>query len=103
MPDNIKQIIDSTLGSTPSGAWGSALVAVVLSVLRILGDENSKKWQRMLLEAPTAGCIGYTVGVFVIESGSGVGAALVAGTVIGHLGTDWVRSFARSFVSRRVK
>lgn len=102
MPDNVKQLIDAVTVATPSGAWGSALVAVVLSALRILGDDRSKKWHRMALELPTAGCIGYTTGVFVIEQGLGVGAALAVATVIGHMGTEWVRSVARKIVNKQV-
>lgn len=103
MPDNIKQIIDAATGATPSGAWGAALVAVVLSALRILGDEHSKKWHRLALEMPTAGCIGYTTGVFVIEQGLGMGGAFVAATIVGHLGTEWVRNVARKIVNKQVE
>lgn len=98
MPENLKILLDSV----PSGS-GAVVSAVILSALRILGDEHSRKWQRMALELPTAGCIGYAVGMLVFDLGYGTGAALVAGTVIGHLGTDWVRDFARSAINRKVK
>lgn len=98
MPDQFKHLFDAA----PSGALGSALVAAILSALRIIGDEHSNKWHRMALEIPTAGCIGYSTGVLLLEQGMGFGAALVAGTIIGHLGTDWVRNVARKIVNQRV-
>lgn len=102
MPEHIKQMIEAVASTTPSGAWGASLIAVILSALRIMGDEHSNKWHRMALEIPTAGCIGYSTGVLLLEQGLGFGAALVAGTVIGHLGTDWVRSAARKIVDKRI-
>ncbi len=103
MPENIKQLIEAAVSSSPSGAWGASLIAIILSALRILGDEHSNKWHRMALEIPTAGCIGYSTGVLLLEQGLGFGSALVAGTVIGHLGTDWVRTVARKIVSQRIE
>jgi lambda family phage holin len=98
MPDNIKQFIESV----PAGVWGSSVMAAALSVLRILGDEQSKKWQRLAIEVPAAGCIATAVALSLAEFGVGHGTATLVGAMIGHLGTDYVRETARRFVSKRV-
>lgn len=98
MPDNIKQIIESV----PAGVWGSSVMAAVLSALRILGDAQSKKWQRLAIELPAAGCIATAVALSLAEFGVGHGTATLVGAMIGHLGTDYVRETARRFVSKRM-
>ena len=98
MPDNIKQLIESV----PAGVWGSSIMAAVLSALRILGDADSKKWQRLAIELPAAGCIATAVALSLAEFGVGHGTATLVGAMIGHLGTDYVRETARRFVSKRM-
>jgi lambda family phage holin len=97
MPDNIKQFIESV----PAGVLGSSIMAVLLSALRILGDANSKKWQRLAIEVPASGCIATAVALSLAEFGVGHGTATLVGAMIGHLGTDYVRDVARRFVSKR--
>lgn len=101
VPDQIKQIIDSAVGSSPPGSLGAAFIAVVLSILQILGDEKSGKIKRALLEAPAIGMTAYAVGVYVIESGLGVGLALVCGAISGHVGVELMRHTARKLVAKR--
>jgi len=98
MPDNIKNMLESV----PAGVWGSSVMAAVLSGLRILGDAQSKKWQRLAIEVPAAGCIATAVALSLAEFGVGHGTATLVGAMIGHLGTDYVRETARRFVSKRV-
>ena len=98
MPDNIKQFIESV----PAGVWGASVMAVLLSALRILGDAQSKKWQRLAIEVPAAGCIATAVALSLAEFGVGHGTATLVGAMIGHLGTDYVREVARKVVNKRV-
>lgn len=98
MPDNFKHFVESV----PAGVWGSSIMAVVLSALRILGDAQSKKWQRMVIEVPAAGCIATAVALSLAEFGVGHGTATLVGAMIGHMGTDYVREVARKAVNKRV-
>lgn len=95
MPENIKALMDSA----PAGLW-ALMSAVILSVLRILGDEAASKWQRISIEIPTAACIGYASGMAAHEFGFGVGTVLVIGTVIGHVGTETIRNAAKNWLNR---
>lgn len=98
MPDQLKHLIDAA----PAGIF--ALVsAVILSVLGILGDEKTGKAKRLLTETPTAGCIGYAFGMMAHEFGFGVGTVLVIGTVIGHLGTEYLKTVAKRLIEKKVK
>ena len=98
MPDNIKNMLESV----PAGVWGSSIMAAVLSALRILGDADSKKWQRLAIELPTSGCIAVAVALSLAEFGLGHGTATLVGAMIGHMGTDYVREVARKVVNKRV-
>jgi|SRR5690554_4871669 len=98
MPDNIKNMLESV----PAGVWGSSVMAAVLSALRILGDAQSNKWQRMCIELPTSGCIAVAVALSLAEFGLGHGTATLVGAMIGHMGTDYVREVARKVVNKRV-
>lgn len=97
VPDSVRELFNGM----PTEAIVSALMAAFLSALRILGDDHSKKWQRISLEIPTAGCIGYSIGIFILESGFGFGAALVASAIVGHLGTGYVRTLARRMIEKK--
>lgn len=98
MPDNIKTLIDNV----PPSAWASAIMAAALAMIRILGDSHSKKWQRILLEMPTAGCIGMTVMMASVESGLGPWSSVFLACMVGHVGTDYVRVVARRIVDKKV-
>jgi len=98
MPENVKSLLENI----PPGAWGSAIMAAVLSALRVLGDNQSNKWQRLALETPTAGCIGLLAMMAAVEMGLGPWTAAFIAGMIGHVGTDYVRVLARRFANSRI-
>lgn len=98
MQDLIKELSDSISDEVK----GSVCMAVILSVLRILGDKKSKKWQRLAIELPTVGCLGAAVALLLVEFGFGLGSATAAGTIIGHLGGEYLREFARRYADKQV-
>jgi len=91
--DQLKQAV----GAAPTSGPGALIAAVLLAILRILGDNKLRKLWRITIELPT-------VGILVIVSNNvlaGLGLdpewALFSAAMIGHLGTNWVRDTARRF------
>ena len=93
----MKQLMEQA----PHGAYLSGIGAAFFSVLRIFGDEKSNKWQRLFIEAPTAGSLGTLTMLAANEAGAGYYTSVFLACMIGHLGTDYIRYLARQFVLRR--
>lgn len=79
----------------------AGLLAFVLSYLRILYEAKEPRWDRQLLEAALGGVLVFLVGIGAEKAGLGGGWSYGVGGVVGVLGVEQVRLFARRWAERK--
>lgn len=79
-----------------------AIMAFIISMLRIIYDDEEKKWQRKLLESMLCAALTIVAGSFVGALGLSTEWILGIGGLIGFLGADYIRERARSYVNSQL-
>lgn len=81
----------------------AALLAALVSLLRILYDGKEPRWFRRLLEAALCGCIALGVAYLCEGLGLKAGWATFLGAAVGLLGADQVREIGRRLADQRIR
>ncbi len=97
MPDSLLQ----ALKSLPPEAQ-SALMSIVIAVLRVIYDNKHGKWQRIGLEAALCGAISFGVVSGLTLVGLGKESAVFFGASVGFLGVDFLRALAHKVVDKKL-
>lgn len=95
--DGIKAAVDNV---QPSAV--GVLLAVFVSVLRVVYDREETSWVRILLESLICGSLTLAGGSAAEALGYGNGLYLFFGGVIGFMGSAAVRNFAYKMIGREI-
>ncbi len=103
MPDNPNTWTD-ILSRLPSEMWEAGLMAVVISVLRVIYNKEETKPLRIMLEAGICGCLALTAhfGLAAIGLDTSQWSPFIGG-VIGYLGSASVRGLALRAINSKIK
>ena len=97
MPD---RIID-TINNLPPATAG-ILMALFISLLRIVYDDKDARFTRILLESTICGALTITINSGVMAMGFGPNWAVFIGGTVGYLGSAKIRIIALSMLKKRV-
>ena len=78
-----------------------ALMAVFISILRVIYDQRETKPMRIVLESLICGALSLTASSGILALGLNMNWAIFAGGTIGYLGSESVRSFAIKIISKK--
>lgn len=82
---------------------GAIMFSIIMSLLRVLVDNNETSWKRILLEALLCGGITATFISFVIFLGWNISICGFIGGMVGLVGSVFVRSIARKVIVKKVE
>lgn len=94
MPDFLKDISPTVMG---------VVLAVVISVLRVIYDKEETKPLRIMLEALLCGSLAVVAGSAINAMGMSQDWTLFAGGVVGFIGSQTIRNFAIIHIKNRVE
>jgi lambda family phage holin len=80
----------------------SAVMAAIISVLRILYDEKESKWQRIGLESLLCGALAYGLSSGLAFFSLDTGLSVFCGATLGFFGVEFVRNRAQRYVDNKV-
>ena len=105
MPDNLKELI--TAARDMPSDYFSMLIGVTMSVciavLRVVYDKKETKPTRIVLEGLICGGLTLTAFYAIRALGWNLDWAIVAGGLIGHCGSVWVKMQAQKLIARRIE
>ena len=96
MVDAIKEFF-----SNPPPWAGGALMAMVISVLRVVYDREETNFVRIALESMICGALSIAAGSALAGMGYGQEWYLFCGGVIGFMGSQSIRALANKFFSKK--
>lgn len=97
MVDQLKQFVENT------PPWvGGALMAIVISALRVIYDKEETHFIRIALESLICGALSVSVGSALDAMGYGQNWYLFCGGLIGFMGSQSIRAFANKFITNKV-
>ena len=96
MPDRIVQALNNL---TPATA--GLLMALFVSILRIVYDDKDARFTRILLESTICGALTITINSGVMAMGFGPSWAVFIGGTVGYLGSSKIRIIAVALISKR--
>lgn len=94
--DTIKAAADNT-----HPGFAGFMMAVFVSVIRVLYDREETSLIRIMLESLICGSLSLAAGSAISAMGYGDGWYLFAGGMIGFMGSQSVRALAYKFVDRK--
>lgn len=95
--DTIKSAMDAA-----HPGWGGFMMAVMISVVRVIYDRDETSFMRIMMESVICGFLSVAAGSAMSAMGYGESWYLFAGGTIGFLGSQVIRAFAYKFISRKV-
>ena len=81
---------------------GGVLMAVIISVLRVIYDEEETSIVRIALESMICGALSLTFGSIVAAIGANPGWQIFIGGMLGFMGSHTVRRIAMRAVNQRI-
>lgn len=97
MPDNLQNAVNNI------PPWvGGLLMAITVSILRVIYDREETSFVRMMLESLICGALTVAAGSAIAAAGFGDGWYLFAGGMIGFMGSQSIRALAYKFVNRKI-
>lgn len=101
MPNNLNTWTEILTNLPP---WlGGALMAVVMSVLRIIYDKEETSFSRIMLESLICGALTLSAGSALSAMGYGDNWYLFSGGVIGFMGSQSIRALAIKLLDKKIK
>ena len=82
-------------------SWMAPLVASAIAVLRVLYDGKETKWTRIMLESAICGLLTLAASKGISATGLNLDWSIVAGGMIGLMGSEFVRFTAKRIVQIR--
>lgn len=98
----MKKFIIETLNNIPAPIAG-AMMSIVISILRIIYDNEETKIIRILLESCICGALTLTVGAGIKAGGLDPNWVMFTGGVIGYLGSAKIRSISLKIINKKIK
>lgn len=96
MPDKIAELLNEH-------PWlGGAVMAVIVSILRLVYDRKETSMIRIMLESLICGALTIAVGSGVAMLGYGQDAYLFTGGMVGFMGSQSIRALAYKLIDRKV-
>lgn len=80
----------------------ASVMALVISVLRIVYDKKESKWQRILLESLLCGALTYGITSGLRFFSVDPGVSIFCGAAIGFYGVEFVRHRAQRLIDKRL-
>ena len=97
MPDNLHNLLDHTR------PWvGGAIIAIVISVLRIVYDKEETSFIRICMESLICGALSVSAGSALEAMGYGQNWYLFCGGVIGFMGSQSIRALANRLINKKL-
>jgi lambda family phage holin len=96
MPDRILNFLHSM---EPEA--GGVLMAIFISMLRVIYDKDETRVIRVLLESFLCGAVALTINSGVVALGFGHSWAVFIGGSVGYFGSARIRIFAMDYLSRK--
>ena len=91
------------LSHQPVPAWfGGAVMAIFISILRIVYDKEETSFVRIMLEAVICGALSVAAGSALDAMGYGQKWYLFCGGVIGFMGSQTIRALACRFIEKKL-
>jgi len=100
MPDNPNNWIDAMNRLPPE--FGGVLMAIVISILRVIYDRKETKPLRILLEAGICGALSLSVTYGIYALGLNSNWAVFAGGAIGYIGSQTIRELTVKLISNKI-
>ncbi len=97
MPDRIVQALNSL---NPAAA--GILMALFVSLLRIVYDDRDTKPIRIMLESTICGALSLTINSGVMAMGFGAHWSVFIGGTVGYIGSTKIRAIALSMLSNHI-
>lgn len=82
--------------------WQGVIMAIVVSLLRILNDAKETSKRRILLEALICGCLSLVASSLIEWMTWPPSLSVAAGGTIGFLGVTAIRELVNRFIGRKV-
>lgn len=82
---------------------GGAVMAVMVSILRIIYDHEETSFQRIMLESFICGALSVSAGSALNAMGYGQNWYLFCGGFIGFMGSQSIRALANKLLDRKIK
>ena len=76
-------------------------MALTVSILRIIYDKEDSTWIRTISEGLICGALTLAIGSGVEALGFGNGWHLFIGGMVGALGSQYIRTFAKKFINTK--
>ena len=92
--------VNEFLNNIPPWA-GGALMAVLISVLRVIYDRDETSFIRIMLESLICGALSVSAGSALDALGYGQNWYLFCGGVIGFMGSQSIRAIATRVIARK--
>lgn len=100
MPNNPSTWVE-ILNNLPTEIAG-AIMAVFISILRVIYDQHETRPMRILLEAGICGALSLTVSSGILALDLNVNWAFFAGGMIGYIGSTTIRTLSLRIIEKYV-
>ena len=98
MPDSIHKLLEHT-----HPAVGGAIMAIVMSVVRVVYDRKETSILRIVLESLLCGALTVSAGSALDAMGYGQNWYLFCGGMIGFMGSQSIRALANKYITNKSK
>lgn len=100
MPDNPNNWVNTA--NTLPPVWGAVVLAMAMSVLRVIYDEKETKPIRIIIESLMCGALTLTAGYGVMAMELSLYWAIFAGGMVGFFGVEVVRMLILKLLKKKV-
>ena len=100
MPDNPNNWIAEMNRLPPE--FGGVLMAIVISILRVIYDRKETKPLRILLEAGICGALSLSVTYGIYALGLNANWAVFAGGAVGYIGSQTIRELTVRLLNSKI-
>ncbi|RML40322.1 Holin, partial [Pseudomonas syringae pv. ribicola] len=102
MPEKNPDLLAHVWMALSNPLWQGVIMAIVVSLLRILNDAKETSKRRILLEALICGCLSLVASSLIEWMTWPPSLSVAAGGTIGFLGVTAIRELVTRFIGRKV-
>jgi len=95
-----KQLLADANSITPQ--WAGVIMAMLMSILRVIYDNKEASITRIFLEALICGALSLTASYGISAMGLNASWAVFTGGMIGYFGSTSVRVFVLKYVTKKI-
>ena len=96
----MKEILETLNNLSPP--ISGALMAIFISIIRVIYDGKETKPLRMFLESLICGALGLSSGYAILALGLNLNWILFISSMIGYLGSNTVRTLVLKFINSNI-